>query len=55
MSRGVSHCVRIAPRSLPAPKEWHDIDGGHFGLVWHPSELFDEVTRVQREFLLKVP
>lgn len=36
---------------MPAPKEWYDIDGGHFGLLYHPSPLFDEATRIQTEFL----
>jgi poly(3-hydroxybutyrate) depolymerase len=36
---------------LGGPKQWYEIAGGHFGLLWHPSELFDEATRVQREFL----
>ena len=29
---------------LAGPKEWHDIDGGHFGLLYHPSDLFDHVS-----------
>jgi hypothetical protein len=34
-----------------ARKQWYDIDGGHFGLLHHPSTLFNEVSRVQVEFL----
>ena len=37
---------------LSGPKEWYEIAGGHFGLLWHPGELFDEASHVQREFLL---
>ncbi len=37
----------------PQPKELYEIDGGHFGLVYYPSELFDESVRVQTEFLLR--
>jgi hypothetical protein len=37
---------------ISGPKEWYEIAGGHFGLLWHPSDLFDEASRVQREFLL---
>ena len=36
---------------IPAPKQKYEIAGGHFGLLWHPSELFDEATRVQTAFL----
>jgi hypothetical protein len=49
------HCnyqvVRATYDALPCEKEWHDIAGGHFGLLWHPSALFDEATRVQADFL----
>ncbi len=34
-------------------KQWYDIAGGHFGLLYYPSELFDEASRVQTEFLMK--
>jgi len=35
------------------PKEWVDIDGGHFGLLYYPSELFDKSSKAQIEFLIK--
>ncbi|HSJ34375.1 MAG TPA: hypothetical protein VLB85_04920 [Acidimicrobiia bacterium] len=38
---------------LPGEKDWYDLDGGHFGLLHHPSDLFDEVSRVQGEYLAK--
>lgn len=38
---------------LPGEKEWYDLDGGHFGLLYHPSDLFDEASSVQRDFLTK--
>jgi hypothetical protein len=38
---------------MPGPKQWHDIAGGHFGLLYWPSDLFDEASRVQTEFLRK--
>lgn len=44
--------AREAYDRLAGPKQWHDIAGGHFGLLWYPSELFDEASRVQREFLV---
>lgn len=35
------------------PKEWVDIDGGHFGLLYYPGELFDQSSRAQINFLKK--
>lgn len=43
---------RQAFELLPSHKQWYDIAGGHFGLLWYPSELFEEAVRVQRTFLL---
>lgn len=42
---------RQAYELLAGPKQWHDIAGGHFGLLYYPSELFDEASRVQAQFL----
>jgi pimeloyl-ACP methyl ester carboxylesterase len=36
---------------LAGPKEWVEIPGGHFGLVYHPSETFDEASSAQSRFL----
>ncbi|PWJ20408.1 alpha/beta hydrolase [Jannaschia seohaensis] len=36
---------------ISGPKRKYEIAGGHFGLLWHPSELFDEASQVQRSFL----
>ena len=38
---------------IDQPKEWVDIDGGHFGLLYYPSELFDKSSKAQIEFLIK--
>lgn len=38
---------------MPAPKQWHDIAGGHFGLLYHPSPLFDEAANIQSAFLAR--
>lgn len=43
--------ARTAYDLMPEPKEWYDIAGGHFGLLYHPSPLFGEATSVQSEFL----
>jgi alpha-beta hydrolase superfamily lysophospholipase len=45
--------TRQAYELIPGPKQWYDIAGGHFGLLYYPSELFDEACRVQTEFLKK--
>lgn len=37
---------------IPGQKVWYDIDGGHFGLLYHPSDLFDEASSVQADFLM---
>jgi uncharacterized protein len=42
---------RAAFTLLPAVKQWYDIDGGHFGLLYHPSPLFDEASGAQSRFL----
>jgi cephalosporin-C deacetylase-like acetyl esterase len=34
-------------------KEWVDIDGGHFGLLYYPSPLFDRSSKAQIDFLDK--
>jgi pimeloyl-ACP methyl ester carboxylesterase len=36
---------------LAGPKQKCEIAGGHFGLLWHPSELFDEAAKIQTKFL----
>jgi uncharacterized protein len=34
-------------------KESFEIEGGHFGLLYSPSALFDQASRVQRDFLVR--
>ena len=38
---------------LPGEKDWYDIDGGHFGLLYHPGDLFDEASTVQAAYLTR--
>jgi hypothetical protein len=45
--------ARGAYERIPGPKQWYDIARGHFGLLYYPSDLFDEASRVQTEFLRK--
>jgi hypothetical protein len=46
-----SRIARMAFDLAPQPKEWVEIDGGHFGLLHYPSPLFDEASNRQRDFL----
>lgn len=39
--------------NIKQPKEWVDIDGGHFGLLYYPSDLFNQSSRAQISFLNK--
>jgi uncharacterized protein len=41
----------LAYELMPDPKQWYDIAGGHFGLLYHPSPLFDEAAGIQADFL----
>jgi len=43
--------TRHAYSLLAGPKQWVDIDGGHFGLLYHPGARFDEAAGVQAAFL----
>jgi pimeloyl-ACP methyl ester carboxylesterase len=45
--------TRMAFDAAPEPKELFEIAGGHFGMLYHPSALFDEASHKQREFLLR--
>jgi pimeloyl-ACP methyl ester carboxylesterase len=49
------HCNRSVQQAvfekITARKKLYEIDGGHFGLVWHPSKLFDESVECQVGFL----
>lgn len=45
--------AKLAYDLMPDPKQWLDIAGGHFGLLYFPSDLFAEATRVQIGFFKK--
>lgn len=40
-------------KTITQPKEWVAIDGGHFGLLYYPSPLFDKSSQAQIDFLKK--
>lgn len=44
---------RAAFDLLPGDKEWYEIDGGHFGLLYQPSPVFDEASGVQAQYLAR--
>ncbi len=48
-----SDVARLAFELVPGPKDLLEIDGGHFGLLYHPGALFDLASRVEREFLIR--
>jgi pimeloyl-ACP methyl ester carboxylesterase len=51
---GASSAVsRLAFDRLPGPKELLEVDGGHFGLLYHPGALFDVASRAERDFLIR--
>ncbi len=39
---------------IPGEKELIEIDGGHFGLLWHPGALFNQAAKAQTDFLRRV-
>ena len=43
--------ARDAYNKLAGPKEWIEIDGGHFGLLYFPSEEFERASSAQTRFL----
>lgn len=43
--------ARDAYDRIEGPKEWIDIDGGHFGLLYYPSEEFELASSAQARFL----
>ena len=43
--------ARDAFEKLEGPKEWIEIDGGHFGLLYFPSEEFERASSAQARFL----
>jgi uncharacterized protein len=46
--------ARAAYETIAGPKKLIDLDGGHFGLLYYPSELFDRYAQGQRDFLCGV-
>lgn len=53
MARANPSVARKVFESLKGPKEWHSIARGHFGLLYHPSDLFTEARDTQVSFLTR--
>ena len=51
MPRSSPAVARDAFEKLVGPKGWLDIPGGHFGLLYYPSETFDRASSAQSRFL----
>lgn len=51
MPRALPAVARDAYDKLEGPKEWIEIDGGHFGLLYFPSEEFEGASSAQARFL----
>jgi pimeloyl-ACP methyl ester carboxylesterase len=49
-----SQVARAVFDRLGGPKELVEVDGGHFGIVEHPSAEFDHASRSEAEFLARV-
>lgn len=45
--------ARLVFDKVQGPKEWVEIDGGHFGLLYYPSPFFDQASKAQVDFLKK--
>jgi len=51
MPRSVPAVARDAYERLSGPKGWVEIPGGHFGLLYYPSQTFDQASSRQSRFL----
>ena len=51
MTGASSSVARKVFESVPRTKELVEIEGGHFGLLHYPSDLFDQASKTQRDFL----
>jgi len=48
-----SDVSRLAFDLVRGPKELLEVDGGHFGLLYYPSSLFDAASSAQAAFLIR--
>lgn len=45
--------ARLVFDAAPEPKKLVELEGGHFGLLHYPSELFAQASGIQRDFLVE--
>lgn len=48
-----SDVARYVYSIAPEPKQLVEIEGGHFGIMYYPSTLFDEASTLQSDFFTK--
>jgi hypothetical protein len=53
MPGAVSAVTRAVFERLAGPKEVVEVDGGHFGIIEHPSPAFDVASEAQAEWLTR--
>jgi hypothetical protein len=53
MPGSVPAVARDAYNKITGPKEWFEIAGGHFGLVYFPGPEFEAASSAQAHFLSK--
>ena len=51
MVRANPQVAREAYDLVPGEKQWYEIADGHFGLLYHPGDRFDEASEAQAAFL----
>lgn len=52
MKNAAPAVARDAFDKLQGPKEWVELEGGHFGLLYYPSDEFDRASSTQARFLV---
>lgn len=53
MPGAVSKVTRAVFDRISGPKELVEVDGGHFGLLEHPSVAFDRTSEAQAAWLTR--
>jgi dienelactone hydrolase len=44
---------RLVFDEVRGPKKWYEVEGGHFGLLYYPSPIFDLASKAESDFLKK--
>ena len=43
--------ARLVFNEVQGLKEWYEVGGGHFGLLYYPSTFFDQASKAEIDFL----